>query len=845
MLIQLINYLTTTVGGFIYIAKKMYATHLAAMDKLCRVCGAIRSERNCKYYKVVDFASELELVFNIRIADDKNDVHPVLFCTKCFYKIDNFHRQQVKSKFQPLVWLPHDIMAGCGTCKLANTKLRGGRTKKGKSNVGRPQTVKTFEDVMSLDPSKPIPPSLDKAVCYIISIKMKQSTLLNKSVQFSNGGPQPITLTPVQVPRKEAQVASKRTIYNRTKQSTNIIKLISGDSPDAFAAQTAAIVENVDEEMRKNIMKRFNWTTTIPANHIAAMKSTLNIPWNLLREIRRWLATFNVKFSAEGKARDIAKEWVGKGLKCEYAPLIIIKNKKREVKSIPWCYLFNLVGHIIARLNQLQKCDLLVTHAFIHDDEMHIKIGGDHGGGSFKMSYQVANVNHPNKLENTVIFSIFEAKDSRANLHICLERFKSHVDKLMSLSWTDKIFRCFMFGDYEFLSHMYGISGAAGKHPCLWCHITSEEMQHPKFIRNRNLAEKRTLVNLKENYNAFMSEHNGNIKFAKNVYNVIGGVFFNIQLDQVCLPGLHITLGIYLKIYRDIIEVCAADIDQEIDSRNVFADRNRLQGALDELNCRKELILNEIDWCSISNELFDDSEYQAILNVVETEIGDKEKELGEIQDGDIREDVGPCVKSLDSTLAEIGVERQAYYSNTITGNHCHVLLRDVNIEKLCNSIPAIVLTFVGECDIYRKSIATFEKVKVLLKSYAQCHNIFNVARHLTDEEITEFKNYVTLFMFHLRVDWPQVKITPKMHMLEDHMFDFISKWKTGCGLYGEQGIESAHNGINKMKHRYSNIKNDLERLNYIMNQHLLSTNAQAQIIKPKRKPRNLKRKASD
>ena len=32
-------------------------------------------------------------------------------------------------------------------------------------------------------------------------------------------------------------------------------------------------------------------------------------------------------------------------------------------------------------------------------------------------------------------------------------------------------------------------------------------------------------------------------------------------------------------------------------------------------------------------------------------------------------------------------------------------------------------------------------------------------------------------------------------------------------------MESAHNGINKMKHRYSNVKNDLNRLEYIMNQH--------------------------
>ena len=122
-------------------------------------------------------------------------------------------------------------------------------------HAGRPKTVKTFEDVMELDPSKPIPPSLDKAICHVISIKMKQSTLLNNSVQFSSGGPQPLTLAQMQTPRKEIQIASKRTIYNRTKQSTDIIKLITGDSPDAFAAQTAAVAKSVDEEiMRENIM---------------------------------------------------------------------------------------------------------------------------------------------------------------------------------------------------------------------------------------------------------------------------------------------------------------------------------------------------------------------------------------------------------------------------------------------------------------------------------------------------------------------------------------------------------------------------------------------------------------
>ena len=65
--------------------------------------------------------------------------------------------------------------------------------------------------------------------------------------------------------------------------------------------------------------------------------------------------------------------------------------------------------------------NLLIDHQFIKDNEIHVKIGGDHGGGSFKMSYQVANtlaVYNPNSKENTIIFSTFEAKDYRVNLKV-------------------------------------------------------------------------------------------------------------------------------------------------------------------------------------------------------------------------------------------------------------------------------------------------------------------------------------------------------------------------------------------------------------------------------------------
>ena len=38
----------------------------------------------------------------------------------------------------------------------------------------------------------------------------------------------------------------------------------------------------------------------------------------------------------------------------------------------------------------------------------------------------------------------------------------------------------------------------------------------------------------------------------------------------------------------------------------------------------------------------------------------------------------------------------------------------------------------------------------------------------------------------LRGNWPNVKITPKLHMIEEHIIPFVNHWKVGCGFYGEQ-----------------------------------------------------------
>ena len=64
-----------------------------------------------------------------------------------------------------------------------------------------------------------------------------------------------------------------------------------------------------------------------------------------------------------------------------------------------------------------------------------MEVGGDKGGSSFKMNFQVVNVTHPNSIQNTCVFAAVEAPDSKTNLHITVERYQGPVSLLQTLKW--------------------------------------------------------------------------------------------------------------------------------------------------------------------------------------------------------------------------------------------------------------------------------------------------------------------------------------------------------------------------------------------------------------------------
>ena len=79
---------------------------------------------------------------------------------------------------------------------------------------------------------------------------------------------------------------------------------------------------------------------------------------------------------------------------------------------------------------------MLTWHdGLIPENEVWLKIGGDKGGNSFKMNFQIANVLHPNSLVNTVVFACFEGTDSLANLQRTLPPILEQIALLSTLRW--------------------------------------------------------------------------------------------------------------------------------------------------------------------------------------------------------------------------------------------------------------------------------------------------------------------------------------------------------------------------------------------------------------------------
>jgi len=87
-------------------------------------------------------------------------------------------------------------------------------------------------------------------------------------------------------------------------------------------------------------------------------------------------------------------------------------------------------------------------------------------------------------------------------------------------------------------------------------------------------------------------------------------------------------------------------------------------------------------------------------------------------------------------------------------------------------------------------------------------------------------------MAYFRATWPDQSITPKLHLLEDHVLNFIENWGSSFGLYGEQGVEGLHASLNTMKIAYRSMKPATRRMHAMLSEHYMRVNPVSASYRP-------------
>ncbi|XP_022108664.1 uncharacterized protein LOC110988954 isoform X2 [Acanthaster planci] len=673
---------------------------------------------------------------------------------------------------------------------------------------------------------------------HILRTKLAQSED-GFTVKYKTGG-LPLTAVCVPQPRKSSQDASSGCVRQRSKILDKIRCLLSMDAKE-MQQQDELKLSSMKDELQ-SILKDLKLNTIrIPPMKLLAVKTHLGISWTRIRVLKKWLKGYNILTEGEQALRNQQKEVIAENILTENLLLSFPDeiNGGVIIKQAPYVGVKCLVTKVKQQLDQYQKHQQLTWHdGNIPHDEIWVKIGGDKGGGTFKQMIQIANVQHPNSLRHTIITNIFAAEDTRDNLKTGLQRFRIQVPELHSAFWRGYNMRLFMFGDYEYLCRVYGITGANGRHCCLYCNITKDNMQ--QAFEERSPVEQRSLETLSLDLHRFRA-HGAHLTKAKDFNNVIDEPMFAVPLTQVCPPGLHISLGLYLKHFNSFEGACH-DLDME--AAAVLAENDKGDGDPKVFGRKYQTLISDLKQArhfeqkakALDEEfkLMEEQLTDTILTAEEestdmedyisatSELVHKQQQLFEkakaLRDSAaLKPGQGPLAGQLDITLQQFRVKRQAYDGKSFVGNHVHKCCKEENIELLTNALVTKTQQVCPSLVPSATSIAA--KYAQLFRLFSTCHRMYNSSEVLEDSAIDALDQAVKEYLKFFRAEFPLETITPKMHILEEHVVPWIRKWHFGLGFHGEQGAESVHSHFNCLRRDVRGIRDEVDILKSVVRSH--------------------------
>ena len=295
-----------------------------------------------------------------------------------------------------------------------------------------------------------------------------------------------------------------------------------------------------------------------------------------------------------------------------------------------------------------------------------------------------------------------------------LTMYKSHIIRLQIEKWHGKSFRIFFFGDYEFQSKCYGLSGPSGVRPCLYCLCQKKSMDVATSDRQQPDKELRTLESLAADHEKFV-EVGENPSQVKHFNNALRPVILPISLDDVIVPVLHLDLGIYAWVF-DAFEAEVRQLDVKLamsaaatpadsatyaDLSSLYTQLRNSAARVSESHDRLQTSHQYLQAIVVRAE--DRPELEAIAEQIQQDIRQFQEDYNKQADNHqnlqskinaaekSKNFIGPCSASIEPVLQAHGIQRQAYHGGAFIGNHVHQALKADTISSIV-SAPVTVIT---------------------------------------------------------------------------------------------------------------------------------------------------------
>ena len=323
------------------------------------------------------------------------------------------------------------------------------------------------DDILSASPSK-----MKGNLGQRIGVHVIKSNMKDGFAELSTGRGKPLTVAALPSPATSSDNCSVRIQNRRDELMRKVQEKVAGGADGARAQQVAGL-QRMSKEKQQALFKEAGIIGHSPGSGtLLAIKADLNLPWYQIRKLKCWLREFGVQLESERTARS----FIASTIPAYTAKEVPLTKRNGDIVLAAAVYFPNLIDLVTHYLDMYGKHSKLCSHGgVIPTNQVWLKLGGDHGGGTFKFVFQIANHVRPNSLENTIPISVFECHDTFANLSTMLSMYTEQIKDLQtSTRWKGMSFNVFFFGDYEFQAKCYGLSGASGLRPCLYCLCTKK-----------------------------------------------------------------------------------------------------------------------------------------------------------------------------------------------------------------------------------------------------------------------------------------------------------------------------------------------------------------------------------